>query len=231
MKTKGCHRLTEVDKQFIKDNIDKLSFDEIANNLDCCVQSVRNNIKRMNLKKARQKRWDSKLCREFAEMVKKGYSSQVLAEKFNLGYQGVYTRLTILKKEGWDIPLFRERKAMEAYGGRCCLSDEEIKYIKENTNVLTTKEMSEWLGCSVNKIKKCQKIMGVETKVFSRWSPLKKEKMLSMYLDGKELADIAKAFNTSLVVVKGQINEMRKKGRNIPTLREMRKIRKGNDIV
>lgn len=218
MKKKGNYKLTENDKRYIVENANKKSVYEIADEIGCSEMSVRNHIKRQNIKLKRHKKWDSKRSGEFVEMVKQGYSAHVLADKFHMKRNSVYVRLVLLREQGLDVPLFKERRKLSAFCEKGGFTEEDKQYIKDNTNILSTREMAEWLGCSSVSIRAYQKAMGIEAARFSRWSPSKRMEIIRMLESGKALGEVAEKFETTKVAIRNQLYEARKSGMEVPTL-------------
>lgn len=171
------------------------------------------------------KKWDKEKCGVLIEMVKQGYSAKVIADKFNIIETSVYGKVIKLKKDGWDIPTFTERKSLSLYCRRGCLSEEDKRFIKENANVISTKETADWLGCSVETVRAYQKAMGIKAVRFVKWSPQKRNKIVQLLSEGWQLKDVADELGTTEKIIREQLSEMRKSGIEVPTLWQFRKIK------
>lgn len=97
-KGRNCH-LSEDEKEYIRDNAEKMSDFEIAQWIGCTKYAV-NFYKRKNGLKNKRKVWDLTMYERLSEYVKKGVSYKEIAKHFGMTNQNIAQRVHIMRKKG-----------------------------------------------------------------------------------------------------------------------------------
>lgn len=222
MSNKIYHTLSVYDRAYILKNYQDKSCGEIATYIGCNTNTVRQFLRKQNLDTCRYHKWTRSRNLELIDLVKKGYSAKSLASKFNVTRVVIYNRLSQLRREGYDVVLFSEI-------GKERLTDEDKQYIRDNTNKLSIKEMTDWIGCNSKDIRKYQESLNIKTVDFYKWSPERNNTMLKLLLEGKKTKEVAEALNTTVEKVRQQLYILRKQYPSIPTIPIMRLMARRNN--
>lgn len=100
--------LEQDDKQYIRDNIDKVSQREMARWIGCHYSTIRYFIKKENIPTKRQNRWTPEKSDEIIALRRLGHTSQEIADIMQVSQGAIRGQLNILRKEGYDVPYLKE---------------------------------------------------------------------------------------------------------------------------
>lgn len=112
---------------------------------------------------------------------------------------------------------------------RMHLNNEEIKYILNNHNKLSSKEMAEWIGCVPGTVVYQLKKHGLKPINFSKWSPKRIEKLIQLRREGLSRKSLAIYFNVTEYSIQGQLKILRKNGIYVPTHLDIK--RRNNSVL
>lgn len=105
---KGYTKLTKEEVQYILDNKDKKTTKEMADWIGCHISAITYRLRNMGIKKKQFSIWSISRKAELLELRKKGKTLQELAERYNVSKRAVGAQLTIMRKEGYNVPSFSD---------------------------------------------------------------------------------------------------------------------------
>jgi DNA-binding CsgD family transcriptional regulator len=106
------------------------------------------------------------------------------------------------------------------------LTEDEKRYIFDNYDKKSAKEIADWIGCTVCTVNFHLKKRGLKSLHFSKWSSEKKRELLTLRCNGATRKELAERFGVTESAIHNQIRLMRQSGINIPTQWDVRLIRK-----
>lgn len=102
--------LEQDDKQYIRDNIDKVSQREMAKWIGCHYSTIRYFIKKEKIAVKSMERWTPEKRDRILVLRNLGMTSEEIANILNVSYDSIRGQLNIMRKEGYDVPRLREWK-------------------------------------------------------------------------------------------------------------------------
>lgn len=106
------------------------------------------------------------------------------------------------------------------------LSKDEIQYIIDEADRQSTKEIAEWIGCSVQTVCLYKKKYNRGLFRVYRWLPDKLNEIAELRQGGATSREISKHFGCSKAVIDVQLMFMRRKGFSLPSRKDLYRIRK-----
>lgn len=106
-------RLTEDEKQYIRDNVNRISTREMAEWIGCTHYAIRYHFRKEGIKPVQFKVWSPEKLRILRALRQDGMAIKDIAKQFNATYEAVHGQIETMKRKGVDVSFNRHVKVKQ----------------------------------------------------------------------------------------------------------------------